>query len=91
MIEVRDVRLALDGDLKAACAKKLHVPVSDVVEARLLRRSVDARHKDDVHFTVTAAVSLRRGEEKFSPYTPWTSPRVTCACCVSPGPRTERQ
>lgn len=76
MIEVRDVRLALDGDLKAACAKKLHVPVSDVVEARLLRRSVDARRKDDVHFTVTAAVSLRQGEEKFSPYTPWTPPRV---------------
>ena len=42
----------------------------------ILRRSVDARRKDDVHFTVTAAVSLRRGEEKFSPYTPWTPPRV---------------
>ena len=25
---------------------------------------------------MTAAVSLRRGEEKFSPYTPWTPPRV---------------
>lgn len=76
MIEVRDVRLALDGDLKTACAKKLRVPVGDVLEATLLRRSVDARRKDDVHFTVTAAVSLRRGEEKFSPYTPWTPPRV---------------
>lgn len=76
VIEVRDVRLALDGDLKAACAKKLRVPVGDVLEAALLRRSVDARRKDDVHFTVTAAVSLRRGEEKFSPYTPWTPPRV---------------
>ena len=42
MIEVRDVRLALDGDLKAACAKKLRVPVGDVLEAALLRRSVDA-------------------------------------------------
>ena len=76
MIEVRDVRLALDGDLKTACAKKLRVPVGDVLEVTLLRRSVDARRKDDVHFTVTAAVSLRRGEEKFSPYTPWTPPRV---------------
>ena len=76
MVEVRDVRLALDGDLKTACAKKLRVPVSDVLEAKLLRRSVDARHRDDVHFTVTAAVSLRRGEEKFPPYTPWTPPHV---------------
>ena len=76
MIEVRDVNLPLGGDLKAACAKKLRVPAGDVLEAKLLRRSVDARHKDDVHFTVTAAVSLRRGEEKYPKYTPWTPPRV---------------
>ena len=77
MIELKDVRLPLDGELKAACAKKLRVPLSDVLEAKLLRRSVDARKKDDVHFTVTAAVSLRRGEEKYPPYVPWTPPEVT--------------
>ena len=76
MIEVRDVNLPLGGDLKAACAKKLRVPAGDFLEAKLLRRSVDARHKDDVHFTVTAAVSLRRGEEKYPKYTPWMPPRV---------------
>ena len=76
MIEVRDVKLPLGGDLKAACAKKLRVPVGDVLEARLLRRSVDARRKDDVHFIAAAAVSLRRGEEKYPPYTPWTPPRA---------------
>ena len=43
MIEVRDVRLALDGDLKTACAKKLRVPVGDVLEVTLLRRSVEDR------------------------------------------------
>ena len=67
MIEVRDVKLALDGDLKTACAKKLRVPVGDVLEAALLRRSVDARRKDDVHFTVTAAVSLRGARKSFRP------------------------
>ena len=77
MIELKDIRLPLDGELKTACAKKLRVPVSDVLEARLLRRSVDARKKDDVHFTVTAAVSLRRGEENYPPYVPWTPPSVT--------------
>ena len=76
MIEVRDVRLPLGGELKAACARKLGVPEKDVLEARLLRRSVDARKKTDVHFTVTAAVSLRRGEERFPPYAPWTPPAV---------------
>ena len=77
MIELKDIRLPLDGELKTACAKKLRVPASDVLEARLLRRSVDARKKDDVHFTVTAAVSLRRGEEDYPPYVPWTPPAVT--------------
>ena len=48
MIEVRDIKLALGGDLKTACAKKLRVPAGDVLEARLLRRSVDARKKPDV-------------------------------------------
>ena len=76
MIQVKDIYLPLDGDLKSACAKKLRVPVQDVTEARLLRRSVDARKKNDVHFTVTAAVSLRRGEERFEPYVPWTPPQV---------------
>ena len=50
MIEVRDVRLPLDGDLRSACAKKLGVKPSDVVETVLLRRSVDARKKTDVHW-----------------------------------------
>ena len=76
MIEVRDVRLPLDGELKTACAKKLGVKPSDVLEAKLLRRSVDARRKTDVHFLVSAAVTLRRGEERFAPYEPWTPPLV---------------
>ena len=77
MIEIKDISLPLDGDLKAACAKKLRVPLSDVREARLLRRSVDARHKNDVHFIASAAVSLRRGEEKYPAYIPYTPPTVT--------------
>ena len=74
MIEVRDVRLPLDGNLKTACAKKLGVRPSDVIEAVLLRRSVDARKRSDVHFLVSAAVSLRNGEERFSPYVPRSYP-----------------
>lgn len=77
MIQVREVSLPLDGDLKAACARALRVKPGDVLEAKLLRRSVDARKKDNVHFTVTAAVALRRGEERFPPYVPWTPPEIT--------------
>ena len=74
MIEVRDVRLPLDGNLKAACARKLGVKPSDILETVLLRRSVDARKRGDVHFLVSAAVSLRNGEERFSPYVPRSYP-----------------
>ena len=70
MIELKDVSLPLDGDLKTACAKKLRLPVSQLEDAVLLRRSVDARKKNDVHFTVTAAVSLRGSEKGYSPYVP---------------------
>ena len=77
MIELKDVSLPLDGDLKTACAKKLRLPVSQLEDAVLLRRSVDARKKNDVHFTVTAAVSLRGSEKGYSPYVPWTAPSVT--------------
>ena len=75
MVEIHDIPLPLDGELRAACAKKLGVAPAEVTEAKLLRRSVDARHKNDVHFLVSAAVSLRRGEEKYPPYVPWTAPR----------------
>ena len=76
MIEVQNISLPLDGDLKTACAKKLNLPKGQILEARLLRRSVDARKKDNVHFTVTAAVALRSGEEKHTPYVPYTPPAV---------------
>lgn len=72
MVEIREIRLPLDGDLRAAVARKLHIPEKDVLEARLLRRGVDARKKNDVHFVATAAVKLRRGEEKYPPYVPYT-------------------
>ena len=74
MIEVKEIRLPLDGDLKTAAAKKLHLPVKEIKEVKLLRRGVDARHKDDVHFVATAAVALRHGEEKYTPYVPYTPP-----------------
>ncbi|MBR6208507.1 MAG: FAD-binding protein [Oscillospiraceae bacterium] len=77
MIQVTDISLPLDGDLKTAAAKKLGVKPGLVTEAKLLRRSVDARHKNDVRFIAAAAVTLKKGEEAYSPYIPWTPPEVT--------------
>lgn len=59
-VTVRNVALPLDyaqkpGDepLRLAVSRKLRIPARAVLEARLLKRSVDARHKDDVRFVAT--------------------------------------
>lgn len=54
---------ATEEELLSRAAKRLHVKESDVVSCRLYRRSVDARRKENVHFTCTAEVTLRAGVE----------------------------
>ena len=70
MIEVSNVRLPLDAGLpggeriaKSALANALGVKVGDIVEFSLLKRSVDARKKNDVGFVATYAVALSPDEE----------------------------
>ena len=72
MIEVRNLRLPLaggraqgepydEGLLARAAAKRLGVRPADVSRCSVARRSVDARHKDDVRFVLTARVELAGG------------------------------
>ncbi|RDB63298.1 FAD-dependent oxidoreductase [Gordonibacter sp. 28C] len=67
MLEVSNVRLPLDAGLpgaageelvRAAAARALGVAPADVREVRLIKRSVDARKKRDVHFVATVGVEL---------------------------------
>ncbi len=76
MIEVKEIQWGLDESLQHAVAKKLRISEKDIESVSLLRKGVDARHKDRVHFVASAAVALRRGEEKYSAYVPYTPPRV---------------
>ena len=69
MLEVSNVRLSLDAGLpegaaliKAAAAKALGVPAGRIESVRMLKRSVDARKKHDVHFVATLGVALVGGE-----------------------------
>ena len=66
MIEVSNVRLPLDAGLpdggrimRSAIANVLGVKVSEIADFTLLKRSVDARKKNDVGFVATFAVALR--------------------------------
>ncbi len=65
MIQIRNLALPLyagdpssEDTLKTAAAKRLGVDNDRLVSVRLLKRSVDARRKNDVHFVVTIGVLL---------------------------------
>ncbi|MBE5794654.1 MAG: FAD-binding protein, partial [Clostridiales bacterium] len=65
MLRLHQIRLSLNemqhlspDVLKKACAKAMKLPPETIAEAILRKRSVDARDKGDVHFTLTVDVSL---------------------------------
>ena len=73
MLEVSNVKLPLDAGLpgaaaealvRAAAAAALGVAGRDVRAVRVLKRSVDARKKRDVHFVATLGVELAEAAEE---------------------------
>ena len=72
MIRLHQIRLQLadvsreDGNLRALAAARLQIPEADIRSVRIARRSVDARDKRDVHFTVSLDVRLLapQGEQR---------------------------
>ncbi len=64
-IKVANIRLELDESedgLPAKIAARLGVPRDAVVHWRILRKSLDARGHDDIHFNLAAAVDLTEDE-----------------------------
>ena len=67
MILLRDLHLYPGEDMDAAvehAAKKLGVPSGEIIEARLVRRSLDARKKADIHYVCSLSLRLRGEKEK---------------------------
>ena len=66
MILVRNLIL-LPGEsletLPKKGAKKLRIPRREIRDVRIIRRSLDARRKQEIHYTVTAAFAMRGDEE----------------------------
>ena len=87
MIRIAQVRAELDyasRPLEVLAAKALHVKSDEIASVRLVRKSVDARDKGDVHFSLTLDVEtkkpmkrLPRGCEEVSekPAPPMPQPR----------------
>ena len=67
MILLRNLRLEPDeplDKLRQKAAKKLRVSEGEITDCRPVKRSLDARRKNDIHYTCSAAVTLRHGEER---------------------------
>ncbi len=67
MIRISDIKLPLDFDehtLKKAAAKQLGADISTIKSAGIVRRSIDARKKDNITFTVTADIIVNGSEQK---------------------------
>ena len=67
MILLRNLRLEPDeplDKLRQKAAKKLRVSEGEIADCRPVKRSLDARRKNDIHYTCSAAVTLKHGEER---------------------------
>ncbi len=67
MIRINNVKLKLsytDADIKSSVLKELRVDEKSIESVSLFRRSIDARHKNDVHFIATIDVKLNCDENK---------------------------
>jgi len=96
MILVRNLRLEPDEPreaLKKRAARKLRVSQETVTGFRLVKRSLDARKKNDIHYVVSAAVTVRGDEAKLlaragtpdaAPYTEYEYPIPTVSAPTRP-------
>ena len=67
MLKVSEIKIPLDytdKDFKRALSKQLRIDEKHILSYKILKKSVDARKKDNVHFTFTAAVETDLNEEK---------------------------
>ena len=67
MIKITEIGLPLSAgaeELKEQAALRLSVSSDDIESVQILKKSVDARKKQDVHFQYSIGVTLKSGEEK---------------------------
>lgn len=67
MIKLSNLKLPLsytERTLRHTAAEQLHVPEESIQSIRIIKKSVDARDKGDVHFVLTIAVALALPEDR---------------------------
>jgi uncharacterized FAD-dependent dehydrogenase len=66
-VKIRNIRLELDDSedcLPSRAAGRLGLSREDILRWRILRKSLDARRHDDLHFTYSMEVDLAEGGER---------------------------
>ena len=60
MIRVRQIKVSINEpqDLKPKIAKKLHIDENNIVDDKINKQSIDARHKEDIKFIYEVDVEL---------------------------------
>ncbi len=67
MIKIADIILPLSAgkeELIKQASARLSLPEKEILSLKIIKKSVDARKKQDVHFQYTVGVTLKSGEEK---------------------------
>ena len=67
MIEIKNLRLSIGENEKSLLPKAagiLHISPARISEIKLVKRSLDARRKNDIHYICTAAFSVKGDEKK---------------------------
>lgn len=85
MLRISGIRLELDGgkrELKASAAKRLKVSPSQIKSLSYVKKSVDARKKDDIHFVCTVDADctgpVRRRDKSVESAVPYRYELPTC-------------
>ncbi|MGN0794411.1 MAG: NAD(P)/FAD-dependent oxidoreductase [Aristaeellaceae bacterium] len=80
MLRLDNLSLPLSWDmplLTEAVLRRLRIPADQLISVTLAKKSVDARDKGDVHFVVSADVSLKNEDAHLKRLKPGTANRVT--------------
>ena len=67
MLTIRNLHLPVQHDssmLYALAARALKLPAAEITELRIVRRSLDARKKDQIHYNYTVDVTTRHSENR---------------------------
>jgi len=65
MIRISQIRISIDDDLekvKSLVLKKLHLQEKDLLDYRIYKESIDARHRGKIDFVYTVDVALKNEE-----------------------------